>query len=79
MNSTKLTEGQVVACDMTGLGHHVIGTYVRPITVSKKYPLGGHVVRLSTGTEIHVSKTPTPSDGTLTRVGDGSSRTVVKP
>lgn len=60
MNSTDLVKGQTVSCDMTGMGHNVIGTYIGA------HPQGGHKVRLvHTGKTIRVQKTPVPSDGTL--------------
>ena len=66
--TTTLTTGQTVACDMTGLGHNVIATYVGPIKVSAKYPQGGHKVRIATGQVLTVRKTPVPCDGTLMAV-----------
>jgi hypothetical protein len=64
---TTLTPGQPIACDMTGLGHYVTGTYIGPVTVSAKHPKGGHRVRLANckNTKV-VARTPVPSDGTLT-------------
>lgn len=64
-SQSTLAKGQTVACDMTGLGHFVIGIYVAPIKVSAKYPKGGHRINVN-GRNIAVSKTPVPSDGTLT-------------
>jgi hypothetical protein len=57
------TKGQPVEADMTGLGHAVRATYVRPLKVSKSHPLGGHVLRTThpddtVNTEFRVSRDP---------------------
>lgn len=57
---TTIPKGQTVSCDMTGMGHNVIGTY------EGAHPKGGHKVRLLHGGKmIRVQRTPVPCDGTL--------------